>query len=509
MANFNNKSALGNYVHLNFNNYFQYGIGREKKENIDTALYEKARTYIKKQIEQDKLEPDTITSFESNINDLLSKSAYRKERVAIQNYLKQMIAEEIKYKIDEYKPGQSKTEKNKITQADIDEQKKRVELFKRKIHRQRNLIHEETLIAFRKKKKAILKHIKAIKKGEGLTKTKLINLNNNLIDEKEGLFTIIKNAYSESKRNENKNFIYKELVKLQRDFEKELSNLEKNTIITMKSNNNIVNILDKMDMLLEQLNIITTLSFYKGQFGEYAVALAILHFMKTEGSVSTLLKKAMTEGVKGGQRTQWQFKEEYAIGLKDSDFFETQDKVDVQYNTFEEDKESINQQIRASVKNVTESTIKIQGMDLLSLLISLNNQVKHYGTYFLNFLNSSQYKYYVGYFELIQQYAAYVALAKGNPLKEDVKAANIFVVMHVNDTMSNAKVYSTSNLLLNEMERFSFSSPMDAITKLHTEMKESYQRVGGPVNSVKDAYIRISNINNKLRTIQFKVTFHE
>lgn len=133
----------------------------------------------------------------------------------------------------------------------------------------------------------------------------------------------------------------------------------------------------------------------------------------------------------------------------------SKDKVDVEIVINSED-------ILANVKTYYDaSQITLQdSVSLMDTLVALENYDK-FGTHWLNMHAGQLRGDYTTGDSILEKEIGYEALVIGNPLKQNVKEANVFV--YINRHKGEVQVYNTSDLLISQFKKFRINPKLSSI----------------------------------------------
>lgn len=248
-----------------------------------------------------------------------------------------------------------------------------------------------------------------------------------------------------------------------------------------------------------------------GKFGEMLVAICDDTARNlAEGQVAKFLENTL----KGQQKTYIAFDKDLLItrekegrtqflntSSKDGTKYtlgSTQNKVDVQISIQDEE-------ILASVKtSVTREGFSarpdLQDINLFSTLVFLNNYESYvdFGNHWLNMhaLNPDEEKRYrpgkKKLDEIVKKEVAFEAFSSGNPLKQGVKSANVFVF--INRETGNVYVKNIQDILKNNMNQI---GGLDNISNIYLENRKQTR-----------IYDRIYNILNQLHQQKISVAYN-
>ncbi len=204
-----------------------------------------------------------------------------------------------------------------------------------------------------------------------------------------------------------------------------------------------------------------------------------------------LLAIRKKEGRKQFLNTSSKDKTKYTLGS-------TQNKVDVQISVENED-------VSASVKtSVTREGFAarpdLQDINLFSTLVFLNNYESYvdFGNHWLNLhaLNPDEEKRYrpgkKKLDEIVKKEVAFEAFSSGNPLKQGVKSANVFVF--INRETGNVYVKNIQDILKNNMNQI---GGLDNVSNIYLENRKQTR-----------VYDRIYNILNQLHQQKISVAYN-
>lgn len=246
-----------------------------------------------------------------------------------------------------------------------------------------------------------------------------------------------------------------------------------------------------------------------GHFGEMLVALC-------DDSCATLAEDAVAEylekAVKGQERTQVTFSKDLVRGAKRDEFFlntstedgtkytlgSTQNKVDVYIQINDED-------IFANVKSYAvlageTPRAKLQNVNLFYSLVFLNSweSYQDFGNHWLN-LHTANTKRLNGpqsnraeLDEILKKEIAIEAFSTGNPLKQNVSHANVFVF--INRATGDVYVKNIKTILKDDFDNI---RGLDSISNIYLKNKKE--------DRVQD---RIYNILNELHQKKIEVAYN-
>ena len=432
-------SALGNYVHLNTENYIKYGVLPKNKEGKSNP-YVATTNFLSRRIRGLKeINKKTLQTLQQRVaNNTPAKikqdeqktlSAYNKHMDQILSFLAKTTESELMGRLHGQLVHSGFTSYNE----------NEYDILRSKYLTGSKEMQQQTL----KRKQENIRRIKQL--------IKEINSNKLTNDEIEIRIKEINDLYAEL------------------DFPDELIEGAETG-------------LGKLQAALDNVSINTTWASLVGQWGELLVSSASDEIVDNiESSIEDIIKN-----VKGGETSKIIFDpnslaadlSKYTMEVTGKDkktgesVTRTVNVVDKAGNKFtlgaSQNKVDATimvngVEIDASVKSYALSSEKSDGkvalqkdIDLFSSLLFLNGYIKQFGTHWLNMHAATMSVDGKENADLIlQQEIAYEALVSGNPLKQGASRANTLVVI---DT-SSGKVYaeSTKDLLTNHLERFSMS----------------------------------------------------
>lgn len=244
-----------------------------------------------------------------------------------------------------------------------------------------------------------------------------------------------------------------------------------------------------------------------GHFGEMLVAIC-------DDNAANLAEEQVAEflenTIKGAESTEIIFDKDLVIGKKRNKHFlntstkdgtkytlgTTKDKVDVQINIQDED-------IFASVKSYAVEAgnmvrVELQDINLFSTLTFLNNYESYvdFGNHWLN-MHASQTGHDIGarpgkatLDEIVKKEVAFQAFSSGNPLKQNVKNANIFIF--INRATGDIYVKNVQDILKNNMDQINGLNKISNIILKNRKEKKVQDRIYGILNQLHQVKIAVT-----------------
>ena len=456
-------SALGEYVHLCYSHYRDYGVARinesPKVANYSLNMIERR---INSQIQDIKKE--TIKELERRLK-LNSQSNLEKEKIE-QARLQQKLLDQVYVLLYQ--------RLSKIT--DIDRLRQKASGNYWSMDENKNKVH-----TFKEAHWASSLSIDQLKKRRSQAKQ--------LYQKIQKLIDTISNQKGQQSLNK-----LLELEKLYQQY----------THLSYDSDDHTLGAIEKA---IKEHRYNNTKAQVSGDFGEMIVAtLGDKIFKEANQTVA----EAIEQSVKGGQRTEVLIDKSLISDNRGDAIFKqttkddtqyyikpTQNKVDVQIQIADED-------ILASVKTYSGKSSHsfrpdLQEVNLFYSILFLNDyqELQDIGNHWLNIHTTHPGKAYNinnnnQIDEIIKKEVAFQALSSGNPFKKNVNNANVFI--YINRDTGQVYVKSIKDILFNDFLKI---SGLDKISKVLLQNHKS--------NKIED---RITNVLNQLHQQKLSIALN-
>lgn len=450
-------SALGDYVHFSNENYREYGVAKKKQNPKPYSTIEVER-YVKQRL----IEANAMST------PALEKAAIELKR-RMQRNVPAMLAKDKKM-------------------LDMD--------FQEKI----NKIYE-----------ILMKRADAGIAGGLIYGKNAFGYSGN----KEKLFSKGLDKKTIEKKQKELDILNKEIDQINKNGFVSASTVQELASRFQKITNSIINEeaisdLGKLQKALLEYNFDTWSSLLYGDFGEnFTAACSDAIDSASEDAVEQLLN----EMVIGSQRSKISFNErELAVKLPTEKINKKQKRTIIYKNDsgeyvlgYSQNKVDVDMTVNgvellASVKDYYDSSkVTLQSqVNLLSSLIFLNNRINDFGNHWLN-MHAGQLKGRgrTNADQILEKELAFEALVSGNPLKKNIKNANVFVYME--RKTGQVIVKPVSEILLKNFNLFSISPKTSNIL-----FKNKW--VGSKKSSVLNANTRIAILLAEAHQRHFKVS---